>query len=130
MALTQGNAATWADINALYTTMRSAQSKHSLSQTAIPSYTAGSSIVPAAVTNLITGITALAAESHIKGKISVPAAATRGNPIAASYIAGFRTAVDTANNTCHFDSFNPCSFDNNFFDFHYGTECLGFTFWC
>ena len=65
MALSQGSSALWSDINALYTTLRSIQSTHGLTQTAVPS-SAGNPINATDITPINTALEAMKNESHLR----------------------------------------------------------------
>ena len=58
MALSTGSSALWSDINAIYTTLRTVQKKHGLSQTAIPN-SQGGSVKASDISTLNNAINAL-----------------------------------------------------------------------
>ena len=104
MALSTDSAALWSDINAIYTTLRSVQSKHGLSQTAIPN-SAGGRINATDVSILNNAINALNSESHISMNTGVSNPGV-GTLIYPGVINTLRTKIEGITGVCHFDSFN------------------------
>lgn len=89
MAIAQGSAATWADMLALYNTLRSLQSQKGVTQTAIPSSTAGTKILVSDANTLRTAI------SGLSPTVALPAAAAQGSLITASYINGLKNSLNS-----------------------------------
>lgn len=124
MALTQGSSALWSDINALYTTLRSIQSTHKLTQTAVPSGAgAGASILTTHITPINSALDAMKSETHLKRSSYVGAGTnpTRGALITPAIISELRTKLDNLRNVRHGNSFNS-------FDFSFGVGNPGFFF--
>lgn len=73
MALSQGSSALWSDINALYTTLRSIQSKHGLTQTAIPSDGgAGGQILTTHITPINSALDVMASHRDLVFFFGIP----------------------------------------------------------
>ena len=70
MALSSGSSAIWSDINGIYSTLRSVQRKHGLSQTAVPN-SAGGRINASDISRLNNAINALNSERHISMRTNV-----------------------------------------------------------
>lgn len=108
MALTAGYSAVWSDINAIYNNLRTAQSKHGLTQTAIPGSQTGASLGASTIADLNNRINALRSERHIGNNantgVSGPYA---GNLIRASDVARLSSVAATCAGICHHNSFNP-----------------------
>lgn len=112
MALTQGTLAQWSDINGLYTTLRSIQSTHGLTQTQNPSGSGqGTSILTTHITPINTALEAMKSETHLRRSSYVGQGTnpTRGELITPAIIATLRTKLDNLRNVCHNNSFD--SFD-------------------
>lgn len=89
MAISQGSSALWSDINALYTTLRNKQAQRGVTQTTIPTASAGTTISLSHVNNLRTAINALSPGT------AVPAAATQGALITATYVNGLKNSLNS-----------------------------------
>ena len=124
MALSQGSSALWSDINALYTTLRSIQSTHNLTQTAVPSGAgAGASILTTHITPINSALDAMKSKTHLRSSSYVGAGTnpTRGTLITPAIITTLRTKLDNLRNVRHGNSFNS-------FDFSFGVGNPGFFF--
>ena len=117
MALSQGNSALWSDINALYTTLRSIQSTHHLTQTAVPSDGGqGASILTTHITPINTALEAMKNETHLRRSSYVGQGTnpTRGALITPAIISELKTKLDNLATVRHGDSFT-CSFNGSGF---------------
>lgn len=96
MALSQGSSALWSDINALYTTLRSIQSKHGLTQTAIPSgAAAGGQILTTHITPINSALDAMKSHSDLVFFYGVPGIDPSTGLICRSYTAVNFTGAGT-----------------------------------
>ena len=111
MALSTGNSALWSDINAIYTTLRTVQKNHGLSQTAIPN-SQGGSVKASDISTLNNAINALNSERHISMSTGVTNP-TAGTLIYPGIISTLKSKIDGVAGTCHFDSFHS-SFHSSF----------------
>lgn len=131
MALSTGNAALWSDISAVYSSLRTVQSEHSLTQTALPSLQ-GSTILASTITTLNNAINALNSEKHLTVSTGV-ANPTVGALIKADIISTMKSKVDGLKGVCHFNFSQCSSFDFSFscdgcpmfwnFSFSGGSKC-------
>lgn len=131
MALSQGSSALWSDINALYTTLRSIQSTHGLTQTANPSGSgAGTSILTTHITPINTALDAMKSESHLRTSSYVGAGTnpTRGSLITPAIITQLRTKLDNLRNVRHVDSFDSFNGFDFSFDWSFSVGNPGFFF--
>ncbi len=115
MALSQGSSAIWSDINSLYTTLRSIQSTHGLTQTAVPSDGGqGKTILTTHITPINTALEAMKNEAHLRRSSYVGQGTnpTRGALITPAIISELKTKLDNLARVSHGDSFS-CSFSCN-----------------
>ena len=126
MALSAGNSALWSDINTIYNNLRSAQSKHGLSQTAKPYSAAGGTINLTNITNLNNAINALASEKHLRAIRTGVTNPARGDAIRANIVSTMATQARRAADTCHNDSFNSFT-RNTFNDWFDGCFCENYS---
>lgn len=128
MALSTGNQALWSDITAIYNSLRTVQSQHELTQTAIPSLQGGT-IQAATISALNTAINNLRSETHLSSTaatgITVPGVGTLIYP---GIISTMLNNVKAKEGICHFtskfsfgskfsfssDFSDTCTFDWNF----------------
>lgn len=120
MALSQGNQALWSDIRGLYTTLRSIESTHGLSQ--IPDQaTAPNPIAASTIASLNTyASNAWNGDSHLHAKsYTAVASPTVGTLINANIVSTIRTNINNMNGVCH-----KCSQCGNC---NCNCECCGFS---
>lgn len=141
MALSQGSAASWADIQAIYTAMNTARQKFSISTVTVPSNPG--TMTPNNVTALNDLVNAMSSNRYLtsvaRTGITPP---TRGALIQADPYTRISSTIRTIQDTCAFDSFRDFrdfrSFDfrgfdgfcdNRSFGFRSGDGgCTGFTY--
>lgn len=135
MALTQNTSALWSDIDELYTTLRSIQSTHGLTQTANPTGAGqGSRINDTDITPINVALEAMMSEAHLRTSSYVGQGTnpTRGSLIEPAIIAELRTKLDNLRNVCHNNSSFRASFrSNQSFDFSFSNsfgDSAGFSF--
>ena len=123
MALSVGNQALWSDITAIYDSLRTVQSQHSLAQTEIPSLQGGT-IYASTIEALNTAINNLTSETHLRSTpvtgITIPSV---GSLIHADIVSTMLSNVDAKKGICHF-TFSDCSFNFGFCNdsFSYSTK--------
>ena len=114
MALSTGNQALWSDIVTIYNSLRTVQSQHSLTQTAIPS-NQGTSIRASTIVDLNTAINNLRNETHLRSTavtgITTPSA---GALIRADILTTMLNNVNAKKNICHFTNDFSFGFDFSF----------------
>lgn len=113
MALSSGSSAIWSDINGIYSTLRSVQRTHGLSQTGVPN-SAGGRINASDISTLNNAINALNSERHISMRTNVTNPSV-GSLIYPGIISTLKSKIDGVSSTCHNDSFQSFS-HNTFFD--------------
>lgn len=117
MALSQGSSAIWSDINSLYTTLRSIQSTHGLTQTAVPSDGGqGKTILTTHITPINTALEAMKNETHLRRSSYVGQGTnpTRGALITPAIISELKTKLDNLANVRHSDSFSTGNTGSSF----------------
>lgn len=116
MALTQGSAAAWSDINTLYNNLIIVNTTHNCNKTITkPSKSPGGSIAPSDLSNLISNMSAMHSEPHLaQAGYTVVSTPSTGALIAASFMTNINNNINNMINTCHYDPCphcNQCSCD-------------------
>lgn len=124
MALSVGNQALWSDITAIYDSLRTVQSQHSLAQTEIPSLQGGT-IYASTIQALNTAINNLTSEKHLQKTpvtgITIPSV---GSLIHADIISTMLNNVNAKKDICHF-TFSDCNFTFSFCNDTFSFSCDG-----
>jgi len=105
MAIAQGYSAAWSDIESLYSTLRSIQSTHGLSQTGSPA-AAGYTIYPSHISTLYSAAASAHGETHLKSKgwsdVGMP---NSGSLIYPGVVSTISSNISNMNGVCHY---SPC----------------------